>query len=303
MKTKILIILSALLILGLSADAQQKPKSKNQKKLTKSQQIQQMSKAIDLLNEQLLESKKSDTLLLKTISKQNALISDQNALIEKMQYEIADLKQKEVADQKVITTTPVVSAPITTKNTVNKDVLIVDVTKKDSATIKKVVSKPGVMPVVEKDTMSSGRFTKVLVADINHYVTVEETSNIIDTILKGNVDVTKMYTLSDGFRIKILHPVDWLRLMMEAYVSIDSTITDTKKFLEAVNNSETATWDDKMLPTRNYYWSQYGSITFIPDYNGTAYSARVITYKGYPVMKMNCMNPQLPTPVSTVVKK
>jgi hypothetical protein len=82
---------------------------------------------------------------------------------------------------------------------------------------------------------------------------------------------------------------------MEAYVSIDNTITDTKKFIEAINASDTAVSNKSMIPTRNYYWGPNGKITFIDHYEWSFYkNLPIIVYKGIPVIKRTCGNPQLP---------
>jgi hypothetical protein len=171
---------------------------------------------------------------------------------------------------------------------------------KDSSATKivKVAVQPKPQALVPH--MTSGRFFNEPTTDENHCLTVKELSDVFDTIIKGNVCTTRWYTLSDGFNIQILHPIEWLKLVMEAYASIDNTITDTKKFIEAINASDTAVSNESMSPTRNYYWGPDGKIAFIDDYKWSSHkNLPVITYKGYPVIKGTCGNAQLPiVPIS-----
>ena len=157
----------------------------------------------------------------------------------------------------------------------------------------------GSLAQAQKDTMTSGRLTIVPVAEINHLLSVQEMSDIMDTIIRGNVDTKKWYTLSDGFKLKIPHPTEWLELILRCYRVIDIYITK-ENLVDAINASYTALSNGSMSPTRNYYWgpntkiNPNGKIAFMDDYNWSYHKdIPVIVYKGYPVIKRSCGNPQL----------
>jgi hypothetical protein len=141
--------------------------------------------------------------------------------------------------------------------------------------------------------MTSGRLFNFPITDRGHNFTVKEISDIADTIINHEtVDTKKWYLLSSGLKVQILHPTEWINLIWRCYQVIDLSVTK-ENLVEAINASEIKIWNTKMLPTRNYYWSAYGAIAFIPNYNGTAHQTPVISYKGCPVIKTSCGNPQL----------
>ena len=150
------------------------------------------------------------------------------------------------------------------------------------------VSVPQLVP-----HMTSGRFYNEPVADANHLLTKEEIAEMYAFGRDSVVDPQKWYTLSSGLKVQLLHPKEWNSLVLKSYQAIDKNITE-ENIIEAIESSDAGVWNNSMPVTKNYYWSQYGKITCMNDYNGTAVKADVITYKGNPVVKRSCANPQLP---------
>ena len=134
----------------------------------------------------------------------------------------------------------------------------------------------------------------------NYVLTIADVSAIIGTIKSGNSELTN----STGCKIKILHPKEWLNLVIKCYQTVDSTI-NSDNIINAVNNSQLSNWSsDISVKVRNYYWGANGGVYFINDYNGFYVDPNmpIIIYNGYPVMKMSCGNPLMPLNVTTKVQ-
>jgi len=140
---------------------------------------------------------------------------------------------------------------------------------------------------------TSGRWFKF--SQKGYTLKVADLSVIIKSIEKGE----DIVWLNIGCKAQILHPQDWLTLVIQCYQAIDNTVNNSN-IIDAINNSQLFYWgDDISVKVKNYYWGENGGTYFINDYNGFAADPSgkipVILYKGYPVMKMTCGNPLLNT--------
>ena len=132
----------------------------------------------------------------------------------------------------------------------------------------------------------------------NYSLTVSDLSEIVTNNKNGRDETT----LPSGCKVKVLHPEEWLGLVLQSYQTIDNSIT-IENLVEAINASTATTWSSNMPFTKNYYWSKNGNVAFINDYTGTTFATPVIVYKGYPVIKRSCGNPVIiktTPPISTL---
>jgi hypothetical protein len=325
MKKLVIIVICALLFVGLGTNPCSAQKnSQKQKKMTKKElraELTKQKKANEKLTAKLTTLNAKFDSLANKLKNQNEQLQGQKTTAENEKakaksdsitavnlekQKTAELQKQKAAELEKQKTIEVKKVEVQKSTEAIKPSIVV--VKGDSllkAASKTAIETSPVAKTTVKDTvkkapsvpvafMTSGRLFNVPVTDKDHYFTVKEVSEILDTIINGKPSTTKWYTLASGLQVQMLHPVEWTKLVMMAYVSIDSSLTNTKKFLDAVKSSDTADWNAGMYLTNNYYWSAYGKVAFIPDYNGTTHGAKVITFKGFPVLKMNCLNPQLP---------
>ena len=140
--------------------------------------------------------------------------------------------------------------------------------------------------------MTSGRLFNFPTTEKGHLLNVKECSEIAQLCIDGNVNRNKWYTLSSGLKVQILHPSEWLTLVLESYRAIDNNITEGN-LVEAINASEETTLNSNTPKTKNYYWSAKGGVDYIDNYNGNGEAIPIIAYKGCSTIKRSCGNPQI----------
>ena len=322
MKRLVIVVICALLFIGLS-----KTGNAQTQNMTKKEVETELAK-------QKATNKKTNAKLTALNSKMDSLIKVTN----KLQAENAQLKAKPVVQETKVADLSKKVDSLEVENADKAQQLktqsIVVVEKKETLVVaeqQKIVETPKevkkevstvtteITPIVEKkevkkevsvkaDTIiyTSGRFFNIKIARTegqkyfkkDYFFSVQQVSDIVDTIIKGKVITTKWYTISMGIKVQILQPVEWMKLVMEAYVSVDNSINDLKKLAEAIKASEATIWTKDMSKTRNYYWSQDGKRAYLDGsdhkgYSGAAFKIPVIVYKGSPVIKRSCLNPQI----------
>jgi len=140
--------------------------------------------------------------------------------------------------------------------------------------------------------MTSGRLFNIPIEKKGHLLTPKEVAEMFELCMH-DIKPTTWYTLTTGLKVQILHADAWSTLVYASYKAIDDSV-DVNNITKAILASDTTKeWTTSMPLTRNYYWSAYGAVAFIDNYNGTGHQAPVITYKGFPVIKRSCGNPQL----------
>ena len=259
-------------------------KTAQEKQLQAENELADKQKIIDSLQQAQLEQ-------MKTLKEE----------LEQMKRELLNLKEqkKEAVD---VATTEI--KPKEAANTEKSIKNFVPNNGQDSSKAKQPVVQKTQAQVSLVPFMSSGRWFNTPNTEKHHQFTVSEISEIVTIITKSDkISPSKWYTLSSGLQVQILHSDEWLGLVMGCYLSIDDNITDKEEFLQAVNASDTATWNCNMPLTKNYYWSAKTSkVEFIKDYTGTTFKAPVITYKGSPVIKRSCGNPELLSTTKVEIK-
>jgi hypothetical protein len=146
--------------------------------------------------------------------------------------------------------------------------------------------------LAQTPSMTSGRFNNIPLANKGYNFSKEDFVEYASICMDSVVTSTKWFTLSSGIKVQILHPAEWLSLILQCYQVIDSSVTK-ENLLDAIKASDEAVWTNTQIITKNYYWADGGGIDCMNPYNGSAHAIPIIEYKGYPVIKRSCGNPLL----------
>ena len=116
-------------------------------------------------------------------------------------------------------------------------------------------------------------------------------AEVVKKINTGTVVAGKWYSFSCGEEYQILHPTEWVNLLLTCYQATDNTIT-RENLAVTISNDDEVKWGDDLLKTSNYYWSKNGDIRFVPEYSGLEQNVKVIIHNGRVTLKQICGNPQ-----------